>query len=1175
MRSISRRELTDLITREIGVVLVDHRSAGRERPSTLHSITCPWSRRVGPVTPLRFDEDASAAVRWLRRTRGDEEETWQRCPQCGGGGEAEAGQRSRMGSRALGETVWTLDRGRDLAYVSAIDGERVEVAEFDAPDREAVNRRQVTASQTDRFSPVAGQPCFVERDGEWCAAQILRTPDSDDHQVSIIAGHDVHELPLESVRFRRLAALTDPVAELAGSLVGDRPGFRARSAFSSSYAELAAVSRGLTGVASAAVDLHPHQVAVARRVLADPVQRYLLADEVGLGKTIEAGFIIRQRLIDAPRSVILVLVPSSLIWQWEEELETKFRLSEFRRGGIGVDTYEDPRALRTHQVPDLLVIDEAHRVALGRNSPSRDLAQRYEQISALAHRVPRLLLLSATPVLHRERDFLAMLHLLDPDTYDIVDPDAFTQRVRDRERIAESLLMLSPDQPAFLLQDSLPHLRAQFAGDPAITNLLDDLERELEHDDEATERVKSDLRTQVGETYRLHQRLLRNRRSVLAKSAYVVRGRCGTEIIDVADPRSQSVDRWLERWRDTLLADAIERGGDDMLDAAVGAFRVYGSYACGDPDALLDVVRYRLQLKRTLKESAGLSAEDAAALRAFERSEVQKAVTTELLDELGSDTQAAEAERLGQALLSLAPGAYVVFTTSQHTALAVGDHLAAADVTVFTCTRHGGEDDRRTAVTAFVDGIGPRFLVCDATAEEGLNLQAADAVVHLDLPWSVSRIEQRIGRLDRYGTGPAVRSVVFTSGPEDGYARWWLRALNDSFRVFDETTAPTQYAIDNVERGLLCVLLEEGIDEATAALADVEHRVADEQRRIDRIDSLDALARQETDDIAFVQTMVEREPTLADRLAADLVAALDAAAQALTPHVQPHSAGRWEVTLERETPALKNFAAIVSRPLEVTANRAAAVQTRSLSLLRPGAPLIEAVRSQLDADPQMQTCAVWAPADVEHGPQFAIRCDLRIEADASSAFAAWTALEATRPRDRSATRTDADAPLVIAALKRRVDGYLPPQLVSLWIDRDAFLIENPALASACESALESGHDLGALERDQREDIARTFGALTLQDLVAPIPGQAERAALESDAIRDLTTRALAAATRDWEARERILGLRYARDASPSSDKDLASEREVARLLRDAIHQPLARWVGAALLIRTTSPPRQG
>jgi hypothetical protein len=215
---------------------------------------------------------------------------------------------------------------------------------------------------------------------------------------------------------------------------------------------------------------------------------------------------------------------------------------------------------------------------------------------------------------------------------------------------------------------------------------------------------------------------------------------------------------------------------------------------------------------------------------------------------------------------------------------------------------------------------------------------------------------------------------------------------------------------------------------------------------------------------------------------------------------------------------------------------------------------------------------VWVRADVENGPMLAVRCDLRIEADASRAFAAWTALESTRPRDRSATRTDADAPLVIAALKRRVDGYLPPHPVSLWMDRDAYVIEDPALISACESALDAGRDLGALSTDQRDNVAHAFGALTLEDLLAPIPGRAERAALDSDAIRDLTKRALAAATRDLRERERILDLRHARDASMSSDKDLAAERQVARLLRDAIRVPLARWVGAALVIRTSTSP---
>src|SRR5579862_7557471 len=104
MLAIKRRELDDLIARGAGVVLVDHQAAGRERPSTLHSITCRWPRLVGPVTPLRFDEDAAAAVRWLLSARGDEDDGWQRCPECGGDGQQpDAGGRTGFGGRSVGQ----------------------------------------------------------------------------------------------------------------------------------------------------------------------------------------------------------------------------------------------------------------------------------------------------------------------------------------------------------------------------------------------------------------------------------------------------------------------------------------------------------------------------------------------------------------------------------------------------------------------------------------------------------------------------------------------------------------------------------------------------------------------------------------------------------------------------------------------------------------------------------------------------------------------------------------------------------------------------------------------------------------------------------------------------------------------------------------------------------------
>ena len=254
---------------------------------------------------------------------------------------------------------------------------------------------------------------------------------------------------------------------------------------------------------------------MARRVLADPVQRYLLADEVGLGKTIEAGFVIRQRLIDAPRSDIVVLVPSALVWQWEHELETKFGVKEFPRGGVEVSSFEDARSLKRRFAPDLVVIDEAHRIAAGCGSPVTELSERYEAARQLAHQVPRILLLSATPVLHREHDLLAMLHLLDPDTYRLEDLEAFQARVRGRERIGELLLALRPGGPEFLVSSRLPDLREAFAEDARMQEILDRVERAIGAEQSERESAMADARAHVSETYRLHRRLLRNRRAAI------------------------------------------------------------------------------------------------------------------------------------------------------------------------------------------------------------------------------------------------------------------------------------------------------------------------------------------------------------------------------------------------------------------------------------------------------------------------------------------------------------------------------------------------------------------------------------------------------------------------------------------------------------------------------------
>ena len=206
----------------------------------------------------------------------------------------------------------------------------------------------------------------------------------------------------------------------------------------------------MTGILSSVVALHEHQVDVGRRVLGDPIQRYVLADEVGLGKTIEAGFITRQVLIDKPTAKICVIVPGSIGRQWERELRTKFLIDQFPMSDLTIRLHEAPERWPTDDRMDLLV---GTRPTTSRDCPDSSDAvdEAYDRLRRLAVDAERVLLLSATPVRSNEQNFLAMLHLLDPDLYPLSDLEGFRRRVENRDELALAIYNLRPDLPAFLI----------------------------------------------------------------------------------------------------------------------------------------------------------------------------------------------------------------------------------------------------------------------------------------------------------------------------------------------------------------------------------------------------------------------------------------------------------------------------------------------------------------------------------------------------------------------------------------------------------------------------------------------------------------------------------------------------------------------------------------------------
>jgi len=168
-------------------------------------------------------------------------------------------------------------------------------------------------------------------------------------------------LTQQALYVRCIGADSDPseilqTAEgLESQFVHDR-----RLAALETFVYLRSAIHGLSGLLSAAIALLPHQVDVVRRVLEDPIQRYLLADEVGLGKTVEAGVIIRQFLLDSPLGNVVVLAPRELVHQWEQELWEKFGIGDFP-DRVTVRPFQDLNLVEIGSC-QLLVVDEAHHL---------------------------------------------------------------------------------------------------------------------------------------------------------------------------------------------------------------------------------------------------------------------------------------------------------------------------------------------------------------------------------------------------------------------------------------------------------------------------------------------------------------------------------------------------------------------------------------------------------------------------------------------------------------------------------------------------------------------------------------------------------------------------------------------------------------------------------------------
>ena len=910
---------------------------------------------------------------------------------------------------------------------------------------------------------------------------------------------------------------------------------------------------------SSCIELHEHQIETAWRVLQDPVQRYLLADEVGLGKTIEAGIVIRQMLLDRPNLRVQLILPPFLVEQWKRELTQKFRIHDFPRAQIRFARDDEPHDWET---ADLLVVDEAHNLARLSVSDDPVLAARFERLASVAIATPRLLMLSATPALHNEDAFLAMLKLLDPAVYSGTTRPELRARLDARAGLGRILLGLQPGLPSVLLKGRLAEIEAAFPHDAELADIITRAREAIGAKDmNLIAREISGLRTHVAEVYRLHRRMLRTRRTAALRGSYRVTGRVAPRPIVLASTADQDVTEALDRWREQALATAE---GDPEALRATGRALAEAVSLTLDPAAL--------RMWADARASTDVNAEERAALERVAQDLAfvvrHDAVSRPVANAMGYLFKARER--------------VVLFCPTTDVAAELADEFEALldRKSVFRHLASDPADQTERAVRGFEETSTAAVLVADASAEEGRNFQFADVLVHVGLPAGANRLEQRIGRFDRWAAEGSTswRSYLVAGETGESFAGAWRRVVTEGFGIFDTSVASLQQAVDDATDEAWRIILEQGAPGAEEAITRVRVMLAAETERVREQDALDSLEAS-ADERSVYARMVDVEAEAG--AFADLTDKVLSAQRApgnlrFDPVGNPKvDLGGYEVLgrlpgkqvqiplipawrLLRDFMPLKGHRGTFSRPV--------AMRKDDVHLYRYGDQFIDAVSDFLWHDDRGRAFGMWRwLPDWRRDDTPVYRFDYAIEANP---------LEVPDASDPRADLAKVSQGTDQLALSRRADGMFPPIIVTVWMTTNAEELTTELHLDALSSpyvkprAAVEGGDY-ALNRNRIEHAYDLIPAAEWGDTWRRAETAAECVVLGREETRAAVARASGIAVRDATTRLSQLRLRAVRSSGAEMEllkEEIYREELVARALAAAIETPALRLDSTGMVV---------
>ena len=591
---------------------------------------------------------------------------------------------------------------------------------------------------------------------------------------------------------------------------------------------------GFSEIAGCKIYLKTHQLRTIMRCLQDGNCRNMIADEVGMGKTIEASAVLKIYLNSKHNSNVAIIVPEALKEQWRTELAYKFRILEgkdINNNEIHIIAMDNISRYECDSKYDFVIADEVHKYLHDSN--------KYQILLNLSKKADNILMLSATPVQRRKEEYKKLLQLIQPEKYLKMSDERFEElmnlqgdvvrRVHEALEELDSYLEEIEDSDNKHTEDTEDAFDEVIGKLERIQKLIHDdtfeelyEEAEYDSDDFGIESIQNAI-AYVCENYQFEKSIIRNRRNDDDEDNNV------RELEDISyDMQTNFNNAEYQLYR--ALAKWIEENVSDYDDFNEHYKKVVSSFFSSASAFVSNISKLRDQIafpndmielmdKWLLEEKSNVK----NIADYMEDPTDYESRMTNIIDYI-------DQEAYGKKVLIFT--SFIETFEIYHEVL---NNYFGKDHCVFF-SKNMSSDERELAAYRFETDNEYWILLSDETGGEGRNFQNADIVLHIDLPWNANDLEQRIGRLDRIGREkdkPVISVVCYSQlSLENDLFKFW----NDGIGIFTKSQSGLEIIMNDMDEKIIhavCKDFKYGlvnmIEEASAEIVELKQTITKER----------------------------------------------------------------------------------------------------------------------------------------------------------------------------------------------------------------------------------------------------------------------------------------------------------------------------------------------------------